>query len=69
MCIKDNNWWAVVEAQLVERLLLIPWVRGLNPVIGNILIEHLLSTVLKRRKLRKRGRKWPIFLKKEQQLD
>ena len=46
--------WAVVVAQLVERSLPIPEVRGSNPVIGNIYIEHLftclVSTVLKIRK-------------------
>ena len=31
---------AVVVAQLVERLLLTPEVRGLNPVIGKIYIER-----------------------------
>ena len=44
---------AVVVAQLVERLLLMPEVRGLNPVIGKLLFwtfTCLLSTVLKRRK-------------------
>ena len=38
----------VVAAQLAERLLPTPEVSGSNPVIGKI--EHLLSTVLKRRK-------------------
>ena len=47
--------WAVVVAQLVEQLLLIPEVRGLTPVIDKILLnicllDCLLSTVLKRRK-------------------
>ena len=41
---------AVVVAQLVEPLLQIPEVRGSNPAIGNIYIEHLFtclpSTVL-----------------------
>ena len=40
--------WAVVVAQLVERSLLIPEVRGSNPVIGKklfILNICLLSTV------------------------
>ena len=32
----------MVVAQLVERLLSIPEVRSLNPVIGNIYIEHLI---------------------------
>ena len=39
-----------VVAQLVERSLPIPEVRGSNPVIGKKYIEHLLSAVLKRRK-------------------
>ena len=38
--------WAVVVAQLVERSLLIPEVRGSNPVIGKKLLNIcLLSTV------------------------
>ena len=41
---------AVVVAQLVERLLLIPEVHGLNSDIKKIYIEHILSTVLKRQK-------------------
>ena len=43
---------AVVVAQLVERSLLIPEVRGSNPVIGKKYIEHLFTVncVLKRRK-------------------
>ena len=50
-------------AQLVEQLLPIPEARGLNPVIGNIYVEHLftclLSTVLKRRK--KEARNGPLL--------
>ena len=46
--------WVVVVAHLVEWLLQIPEVRGSNPVIGKIYIEHLftclLSSLLKRRK-------------------
>ena len=39
----------VVVAQLVERLLSIPEVRGSTPIIGKILLNIcLLSTVLKR---------------------
>ena len=38
---------AGVVAQLIERSLLTLEVRGSNQVIGNIYIEHLLSTVLK----------------------
>ena len=44
---------AVVVAQLVERLLPVPEVRGSNPVIGkNLFIEHLFTVncVLKRQK-------------------
>ena len=48
--------WAVVLAQLVERLLPTPQVRGSIPVIGKLYIEHyFLSTVFKRRKLRKKA--------------
>ena len=51
----DKKVRAVVVAQLVERLLPIPEVRGLNPVIGKknyLYIEHLFTVncVLKRRK-------------------
>ena len=39
--------WAVVVAHLVEWSLLIPEVRGSNPVIAkNIILNILLSTVL-----------------------
>ena len=52
--IKKTKGWAVVVAQLVERSLPIPEVRGSNPVIGKFYTEHLftclLSTALKRRK-------------------
>ena len=37
----------MVSAQLVERLLPIPEVRGSNPVIGELLFIYSLSTVLK----------------------
>ena len=47
---KMTSMTAVVVAQLVERLLLTPEVRGLNPVIGKIYIERLLSIVLKKQK-------------------
>ena len=48
---KVGLYWAVVVAQLVERLLPTPEVHGSNPVIGKIYIEHfLLSTVYKRQK-------------------
>ena len=53
-------------AQLVEWSLPLPDVRGSNPAIVKIYIEHLftclLSTVLKKRKEReKRGLEWPTF--------
>ena len=52
--IKKVLKWLVVVAQLVERSLPIPKVRGSNPVIGKIYVEHLftclLLTVLKRQK-------------------
>ena len=35
-----SNYWAVVVAQLVERSLPIPEVRGSNPVIGKILFIY-----------------------------
>ena len=51
---KISKMGEVVVAQLVERSLLIPEVRVLDPVIGKIYIEHLftclLSNVLKRQK-------------------
>ena len=37
----NSKYWEVVVAQLVERSLLIPEVRGSPPVIGKIYIEHL----------------------------
>ena len=62
-----RNWEQTIEpavvAQLVEWSLPTPEVHGLNPVIGKILFMYSLSTVLKRRKWRKRGRKWPILKK------
>ena len=54
-------------AQLVERLLSLPEVGGLNPVIGkNLFILNicLLSTVYwKDENKEKDGREWPIFLR------
>ena len=61
----DTEDWAVVVAELVERLLPIPEVRGSNPVIGKIYIEHLfIFNCVEGTKFRKRGRKWPVFYKK-----
>ena len=52
--LRNNNanvQWAAVVAQLVERSLPIPEVRGSNPVIGKkFILNILLSTVLKGRK-------------------
>ena len=42
--------WAVVVAQLVERLLLNHEVRGSDTAIGKICIQHILLTVLKSQK-------------------
>ena len=59
----------MVVAELVERSLPIPEVRGLNTYSHQqkfIYIEHLFTVncVLKRRNKEKRGREWPIiFLK------
>jgi len=46
--IKKLHYWAVVVAQLVERLLKIPEVRGSNPVIGKN--QYSTFAVLKSRK-------------------
>ena len=60
----------MVVAQLVERSLPNPKVRGSNPVIGKNLPIFLLnicflSTVYRKDENKgKRGREWPIFLKK-----
>ena len=54
----------MVVAQLVERSLPVPEVCGSNLVIGKIYIEHLLSTVLTRRKIKKKRPGIAHFLKK-----
>ena len=56
-------------AQLVERLLAIPEVHGLTPVIGKIYIEHLfvylfIINCIEKTKINKRDREWPTFFKK-----
>ena len=49
-------------AQLVERLLLIPEVRGSNPVIGKIYWTFVYCQLYwKDKNKEKRGREWPIF--------
>ena len=50
----------MVVAQLVERSVPTPEIRGSNPVIGKL---YLLSTVSMRLKLNKRGRDWTYFKK------
>ena len=56
---------AVVVAQLVEWSLLIPDVRGLNPVIGNYLyIEHLFTVnCIEKTKIKKKEARNGPFLK------
>ena len=46
--------------QLVELSLPTPEVRGTNPVVGKIYIEHLRSTVLRVNNKEKRRQQWPI---------
>ena len=54
----------VVVAQLVEQSLSIPEVRGSNPVIGKIYIEHLFTiNCFEKTKINKRGREWPTLKK------
>ena len=52
----------MVVAQLVEQSFPAPDVLGSNPVISEISFIHSLSNVLKRRKLRKRGKERPIYV-------
>ena len=52
---------AVVVAQLVTQTLPTPEVRDSNAVIGKNFMLPLI--VLKREKIKKRGREWPIFQK------
>ena len=40
---KNATQWAMIVAQLVEQSLLIPEVRGSNPIICKIYIEQLLT--------------------------
>ena len=46
--------------QLEELSLPTPEVRGTNPVVGKIYIEHLRSTVLRVNNKEKRRQQWPI---------
>ena len=67
LLIKDINkeWFhsgAVVVAQLVERSLLIPEVRGSNPVIGKIYWTFVYCQLYwKDKNKEKSGREWPIY--------
>ena len=64
--------WEVVVAQLVERSLPIPEVRGSNPVIGkNLLILNIciLSTVYWKTKIKKKRPGMALFLKKKMPKD
>ena len=55
----------MVVAQLVERLPQTPEACSLNPVIGQIYIDHLLTVnCIEKTKIKHRGREWPIFLQK-----
>ena len=55
---------AVFAAQLVERSLPTPEVRGLNPVIGKIYIFNIYCQLYRKDENKwKRGREWPIFEK------
>ena len=58
VCVRE-----VVVAQLVERLLPIPEVRGSNPVIGKNLYRTFTVNCIEKTRKRKRGREWPIFKK------
>ena len=64
---KYKNDGAVVVAQLVERSLPIPEVRGSNPVIGKIYwtFVYCQLCIEKTKNKEKRGRKWPIFKKND----
>ena len=65
--LKSTNRREVVVAQLVERLLPTPEVRGSNPVTGNIYVHYQLYW--KDENKEKRGREWPnFFLKKQKQI-
>ena len=48
-------------AQLVERSIPIPEVRGSNPVIGKNLFWTFTVNCIEKTKMKKSGREWPIF--------
>ena len=57
--------WATEVGPLAERLLLRPEVCGSHPVISKTFIQTTcLLSRSERRKWRKRGREWPVFVKK-----
>ena len=55
----------MVVAQMAERTLPTPEIRGLNPNIGNKIFKrnYLSIAIQKRQKQRKRGREWPNLKK------
>ena len=59
---------AVVVAQLAERSLPIPEIRGSNPNITSdkfVFEQNYLSIATQKRQIqRKIGREWPVFIKK-----
>ena len=64
---QKNKLRAVVVAQVVERLLLIPEVRSSNPVIGKNLYWTFTVNCIEKTRVRKRGRELPNFLKNKLQ--
>ena len=57
-------FWAVVVAQFVERLLPIPEVLSLNPVIGKFYIEHLFTVNWIEKMKIKKKEAWSAPIKK-----
>ena len=65
---RSKRWthWTVVVAQMVERWLSTPEVRGSSPVIGIIFISNIYCQLYwKDENKEKRGREWPIFTKRK----
>ena len=58
--------WAVVVAQLVERSLPIPEVRGSNPVIGKNLYRTFTVNCIEKTKIKKKRPGMAHFLKNKQ---
>ena len=66
-CLKRWKWWEVVVAQLVERSLPIPEVRGSNPVIGKNLYWTFVycQLCIKKTKIKKKRPGMAHFFKKK----